>query len=92
MITEDLKNSKDNFKTIVISALVVAVISFIGWTGLSVVKTQLQLTVETNRLSNQIDLLRQSIVHLNENNRAHALLLKERIEENSVRIKALEGK
>lgn len=92
MITEDLKNSKDNFKTIVISALIVAVISFIGWTGLSVVKTQLQLTVETNRLSNQIDLLRQSIVHLNENNRAHALLLKERIEENSVRIKALEGK
>lgn len=92
MITEDLKNSKDNFKTIVISALVVAVISFIGWTGLSVVKTQLQLTVETNRLSNQIDLLRQSIVHLNENNRAHALLLKERIEENAVRIKALESK
>lgn len=92
MITEDLRTSKDNFKTIVISALIVAVISFIGWTGLSVVKTQLQLTVETNRLSNQIDLLRQSIVHLNENNRAHALLLKERIEENSVRIKALESK
>lgn len=92
MITEEIKNSKDNFRTLIISTLIVAIISFIGWTGLNVVKTQLQLTVETSRLSNQIELLRQSIIHLNETNTANATLLKERIDEHGKRLTTLERK